>query len=379
MSTELIPRALETQLDALLTPGRVLTIHGPRRVGKTTLVRRVAERFDGRVFYGVGDDMDLRRLLESERLEQIVSLFRGYDLVVLDEAQRVGNAGTALKMLVDALPEARVIATGSSSFHLARKVGAPLTGRQHTRLLFPLWSGELAGAYGRPKLLGGLDNLLVYGCYPEAVTAPNVADKRDYLLGLRDSYLFRDILELDNVRNAAKLQDLLALLAFQIGKDVSLSELGGSLGIAKQTVERYLDLLEQTFIVRRVRGFSRNLRKEVTKSARYYFWDNGVRNAVINNFAPLARRNDVGMLWENFLFFERLKRNAYTGRSVTYHFWRTYDQKELDLVEECDGALAGYEFKYTRPRRSPPGLWLQTYPDATADTVTRDNWLEFVS
>lgn len=377
MSSHIV-RELQAQLSTLVQPGRVLTLYGPRRVGKTTLVRGYAETFDGRVFYGVGDDMDLRRLLESEQLGSMLNALRGYDLVVIDEAQRVGNAGMALKMLVDALPQTRFIATGSSSFSLARKVGAPLTGRHKTVLMFPLWVRELRETFGGMSLHERFEELLVYGCYPESITALNAADKRDYLLGLRDSYLFKDILELDNVRNASKLQDLLALLAFQLGRDVSLSELGGALGVAKQTVERYLDLLEQAFVIRKVRGFSRNLRKEVSKSARYYFWDNGVRNAIVNNFAPLNRRNDIGMLWENFLFSERVKRNSYTRHPVSYHFWRTYDRKELDLVEESDGHLSGFEFKYSRPRKAIPHLWKDTYPEASAETISRENWEGFV-
>jgi predicted AAA+ superfamily ATPase len=210
-------------------------------------------------------------------------------------------------------------------------------------------------------------------------TSQNISEKRDYLINLRNSFLFKDILELENIRNSRKLPDLLLLIAFQIGKGVSLNELSISLGIAKQTVERYLDLLEKAFVIMRVQGFSRNLRKEITKSSRYYFYDNGVRNAVINNFNDINTRDDIGALWENYLFMERIKKQTYHSIYANNYFWRTYDRKEIDFVEEREGKLFGYEFKWSAKKSKIPKLWLETYHNAEFTTITRENYLDFVT
>lgn len=369
-----------SKISTYLKPGRVLVIYGARRVGKTYLLERFLENYKGRVFTGVGEDRLVREILESESVQRIKSSLSSYDLIVLDEAQKIKDVGAGLKLLADHLPEAAVIATGSSSFNLANLVGEPLTGRKQTLVLFPLSVMELKDQFGpmRPQEL--LEELLLYGAYPETLSLENVASKRDYLNELRDSYLCKDILELENIRNSRKLLDLLTLIAFQIGHEVSLNELGTSLSLSKQTVAHYLDLLEKSFVIKNVRGYSGNLRKEVTKMARYYFYDNGIRNVVINNFNPLSRRNDVGQLWENFLFIERLKKQHYTRTASNYYFWRTYDRQEIDHVEERDGNLYGYEFKYSPGRRKgPPKAWSQNYPNADFSVITRENFLSFVA
>ena len=286
--------------------------------------------------------------------------------------------GEAIKLIIDHLPDITIILTGSSSFHLQGKLGEPLTGRQNSYLLFPLSILELVEHSGRMDVIRSIDNLLVFGSYPEVLTAANNDKKIRYLHNLRNSYLLKDILELENIRNASKLFDILRLLAFQIGMEVSLNELSKQLGIAKQTVERYLDLLEKVFIIKKIQGFSRNLRKEITKTHRYYFWDNGVRNAVINNFNPLKIRNDGGMLWENLLFTERLKTQEYLGIHSNNFFWRTYDQKEIDMVEERDGKLFGFEFKLHAQKAKTPALWTETYKDAKFKLVNRENFLDFL-
>jgi len=299
----------------------------------------------------------LRDILESDSPQRIRSSFSGYDLIVIDEAQKIERVGSGLKLLVDHLPDVPVFASGSSSFELSNRLGEPLTGRQRVITLFPFAVMELKEIFGPMKVIEMLPELLIYGGYPEVLTSIQIAQKKEYLIGLRDSLLFKDILELENIRNSRKLSDLLMLIAFQIGKEVSLNELSGSLGIAKQTVERYLDLLEKTFIIKKVRGFSRNLRKEITKSSRYYFWDNGIRNALI----------------------ERIKKQHYHRIYANNYFWRTYDHKEIDLVEERDGNLYGYEFKWSDRRNKVPGLWLDTYSNATFQFITRDNFLDFVT
>jgi len=375
----MLQRYYDDKIAASLAPGKVLVLLGPRQVGKTTLINTFLETYSGRYYSGVGEDRAVREVFESEDLQRIKSSFIGYDLVVIDEAQKIQRVGTGLKLLVDHLPEVKVLASGSSSFELPNRLGEPLTGRQKVITLSPLAVLELKEIYGPMHVKEMISELLVYGNYPEALTLPNYRQKREYLANLRDSYLYRDILELENVRNSRKLSDLLTLLAFQIGREVSLNELSMSLGIAIQTVERYLDLLEKSFVILRVSGFSRNLRKEVTKTCRYFFLDNGVRNAVINNFNDVGSRDDVGQLWENFLFMERLKKRSYHEIFANCYFWRTYDRKEIDLVEERDGKLYGYEFKWSDKKMKVPKLWLETYQNAEFLHVTRGNFLEFVT
>ncbi len=372
-------RHYEDRLKALLRPGRVLVIYGPRQVGKTTLINTFLKTFTGKYYFGTGDDSILRQAMETESVHGIKNIFAGYDLIVIDEAQKIHNVGQCLKILVDHLPDTPVIASGSSSFELSTKIGEPLTGRHRRITMYPVAALEIADISGPMHVVELKEQFMIFGTYPEVLNEANDMERREILLMLRDSYLFKDILELENIKNSRKLSDLLMLLAFQIGREVSLNELSSSLGIAKQTVGRYLDLLEKTFIIKRVKGFSRNLRKEVTKTCRYYFWDNGIRNAVINNFNPPAMRDDIGMLWENYLFIERIKKQAYHRISANNYFWRTYDRKEIDLVEERDGRLYGYEFKWGRKKVRPPGLWLETYANAEFNVIDQDNYLNFIT
>lgn len=372
-----VKRYYENDFEQLLQKNKVLVIHGSRQVGKTSLINKMLKNRSG-IFIGDGNDLDLQEILNSQRLSVIKNALGGYSLLFIDEAQKISNIGEAIKLLLDHTPEISVILSGSSSFQLSGKLGEPLTGRQNAHLLYPFSVMELINQYGRMKVLSNIETLLIYGSYPESYTAENNTTRIKYLLNLRNSYLLRDILELENVRNASKLFDLLRLLAFQIGMEVSLNELSNQLGIAKQTVERYLDLLEKVFIIKKIQGFSRNLRKEITKTHRYYFWDNGVRNSIINNFNPLKMRNDTGMLWENFMFTERLKTQEYLSIPANNFFWRTYDQKEIDMVEEREGKLFGYEFKFHAKKLKPPKLWSETYPESEYTIIDQDNFLDFL-
>jgi predicted AAA+ superfamily ATPase len=374
---EWIKRYYEDKFDNLLQKEKVLVLHGSRQVGKTSLINRIIKPGEN-IFKGDGNDLDLQDILNSRRLSVMQNTLGGYSLVFIDEAQKVNNIGEAIKLLIDHSPDITIILTGSSSFQLSGKLGEPLTGRQNVHLLFPLSVLELVNHKGRMEVLRMIDNLLVFGSYPETLTAMNNDKRIKYLHNLRNSYLLKNILELENIRNASKLFDLLRLLAFQIGMEVSLNELSNQLGMAKQTIERYLDLLEKVFIIKKIQGFSRNLRKEITKTHRYYFWDNGVRNAIINNFNPLKMRNDAGMLWENFLFTERLKTQEYLTIHANNFFWRTYDQKEIDMVEERDGKLYGYEFKLQTKNIKAPKLWTETYSEAEFKVIDRENFLEFL-
>lgn len=374
---EFINRFIE--LDSYLSPGKALIIYGPRRAGKTTLLKSYLSSCNLRYRLETGDDIRIRHLVASGDLKQITAIADGFDLIAIDEAQQIPGIGMGLKILVDHVPNLRVIATGSSSFDLAGAVGEPLTGRKHTITLFPISQMELKQKYNSYDLRQRLEDYLVYGSYPEVVVNEGRKEKIELLEELAGSYLLKDVLTLERVRSSRTLLDLLKLIAFQIGNEVSLNELATQVKMDIKTVGRYLDILEKAFVIIRVGGFSRNLRKEVTGKAKYYFFDNGVRNAVIGQYNLLNSRNDVGALWENFVVTERLKKRAYTGIYGTYHFWRTYDGKEIDYVEERDGGLFGFECKWSLKKRERiPKKWLETYPDAGYSFITPDNYLDFV-
>lgn len=372
-------RYYENRFESYVQPGKVFILYGLRRAGKTSLIKKLLENFRGSHFYGTGEDMIVRQIFESQSVQRITSAFEGKELVVIDEAQYISNAGLGLKLLVDHAPSLRVIASGSSSFDLSTKTGEPLTGRQRIAVLYPLSMLELKEQFGTMHILSRLEEFLLYGTFPEVLLLKNPIDKIEYLHTLRDSYLLKDLLVLENMKNAAKLTQLLQLVAFQIGRPVSLNELSLALGMAKATIQRYLDLLEKVFIIRRVSGFSRNLRNEITKTCRYFFLDNGIRNALINNFNAVESRNDIGMLWENFLFSERIKRNTYSRHFANVYFWRTYSKQEIDYVEEYGGKLYGFEFTWGKKQKKAPRLWLETYDNASFTVVNRDNFLTFVT
>ncbi len=376
---EWIPRSIESRFASIVQKGKVLVLYGARRVGKTSVADKFLKSLDRKIFAGTGDDIDLRSILSSENKTIISTSFKGYEVVFIDEAQRIPNIGWGLKLLVDSNPEISVIASGSSSFELLNKVGEPLTGRQILYTLYPVSMMELADFKGRLHVKQNLADYLIYGTYPETINATNYDNKRESLITLRNSYLFKDILEVESIRNSDKMFELLKLIAFQIGNEVSLNELSGSLGIAKQTVERYLSLLEKSFIIFKVGGYSSNLRKEITRTSRYYFWDNGVRNALINNFNDPSTRMDVGMLWENLCFVERVKKQAYKKLYSNNYFWRTYDRQEVDMIEDRDGKLFGFEFKWNpRKKIKPPKAFIESYNNARFECITPDNFLEFV-
>jgi len=368
------------RLDSHLTPGKALIVYGPRRVGKTTLLRSYLDSCGLRYRLETGDDIRLRHLLGSGDLKQIVSMAEGFDLVAIDEAQQVPDIGMGLKILVDHVPNLRVIATGSSSFDLAGAVGEPLTGRKKTIILFPVSQMELRRRFNSYDLRRRLDDYLIFGSYPEVVLREAKKEKIELLEELAGSYLLKDVLALERIRSSRTLLDLLKLIAFQVGNQVSLNELATQVKLDVKTVGRYLDILEKAFVIIRVGGFSRNMRNEVTSKAKYYFLDNGVRNAVVGQYNQLDSRNDVGALWENFVVSERLKKRSYEGIYGTFHFWRTYEGKEIDYVEERDGGLFGYECKWSPGRQERlPRQWLESYPGASFEVVTPENYLPFVA
>lgn len=373
-----IERIIEKDLEKQLKPGRVLILYGPRQVGKTTLVKKFLENYSGRALFYDGQDINTQELFSTQSIEKYRSQLSGYDLLVIDEAQYIEKIGLNLKIVVDHIPGLAVIATGSFSFELAQKTFESLTGRKRVLTLFPLAQMELDRKENPLQTKAKIEERLVYGGYPEVITAPNFQEKKEALRTLASSYLYKDILQLEGIRYRKKIVDLLKLLAFQIGKEVSINELAANLGINNRTVDRYLDLLEKSFVLINVRGFSRNLRKEITKNSRYYFYDTGVRNTIVNSFNPLGMRNDVGMLWENYIITERLKKQEYKNIYSNNYFWRTYDQKEIDWVEEREGILFGYEIKWSDKKVSAPKDWMETYPNARFKVINKDNYLEFI-
>ena len=376
----MILKRIYEPLDRFIQANKVLVIYGPRQVGKTTLLRRYLQDATLKWKLVTGDDIRVQDVLGSLDLRRLLAYVEGYELLAIDEAQAVPSIGAALKLLVDEAPGLHLVVTGSSSFELAGQIGEPLTGRKRTLSLFPIAQMEMLAVNNRYELREQLEDRLLYGAYPAVLTAATRADRLEVLNEIAHSYVLKDILAFERLRNSRILNDLLRLLAFQIGREVSLNELATQLGIDVKTVQRYLDLLEQAFVLVRLGGFSRNLRKEVTSKAKYYFFDTGLRNALIAQFNPLAQRDDVGMLWENFLVLERLKYRTYADIYANAYFWRTYDQQEIDLVEERDGALFGYEFKWsTRRKVAAPIAWRTAYPAASFHVITPENYLDFVA
>ena len=375
--TLFIDRAVK--IESFIVPGKAVIIYGPRRAGKTTLLKTYLDSCGLRFRLETGDDIRIRHLLGSGDLKQIVSFAEGFDLVAIDEAQEIAGIGMGLKILVDHLPNLRIIATGSSSFDLAGAVGEPLTGRKRTLTLFPIAQMELRRRFNHYDLNQRQAEFLIYGSYPEIVMTEGRKEKIALLEELSGSYLLKDVLALERIRSSRTLVDLLKLIAFQVGSEVSLNELATQVKLDIKTVARYLDILEKAFVIVRVGGFSRNLRNEVTRKAKYYFLDNGIRNAVIGHYNLLDSRDDIGALWENFIITERLKKRSYTGIYGTFHFWRTYNGQEIDYVEDRDGGLFGFECKWSAKQRvKPPKKWLESYPAATIEVVTPDNYLDFV-
>lgn len=376
-----IPRKQIEIVRHMLKPGKVILIYGARRVGKTTLIKKIIEELTSKnrkILFVNGDDVFSRQFLESQSIQKLRDFVGSNDLLVVDEAQYVDKIGLNLKLIVDHIPNVQVIATGSSSFDLSKDVGESLTGRKFTVKLHPPAQLEISQIEKPHETAANLESRLIYGSYPEVVTMQDDSQRREYLYEIVSSYLFKDILALEEIRHSDKLMKLLQLLAFQIGKEVSVQELGTQLGMSKNTALKYLDLLEKVFVIYRRSGFSRNLRKEITKNARYYFYDNGIRNAAVNQFNPISMRDDAGALWENYIIGERMKRNECLNLRVADYFWRTYDQKEIDLVEDADGKLFGFEIKWKDSKKRIPKDWQNAYAGADFQVIHRDNYLDFI-
>jgi predicted AAA+ superfamily ATPase len=377
MITRIIGKAIRERIGG----GKAIILMGARQTGKTTLVKEI---FNDPVetLYLTGDDSDTQALFDRPVAPRLRRIFLGKKYVVLDEAQRVKNIGLKIKLLTDQMPEIQVIATGSSSFDLANEVNEPLTGRKWEYRLYPLSCAEMAAYHGVLEEERLIPHRLVYGYYPEVVTHPG--DERDLLRSLSDSYLYKDVLMWDRVKKSRQLVKLLQALAYQVGSQVSYSELAQMCALDTKTVENYIGLLEQCFVIFRLGSFSRNLRNELKASRKIYFYDNGIRNAVVADFSLPETRRDIGALWENFLVSERRKKLDNEGLWRHTWFWRTTEQKEIDYLEEGDGKMRAFEFKWN-PRLglrgkkiSRPKQFFEAYPGSDFTIVTPENVGDFL-
>jgi uncharacterized protein len=366
-------------LESAIEKNKAVIVYGPRQVGKTTLIDDFLSRTSLKYKLFSGDQLDFANNFGKCDLELIKKILGYSQLLVIDEAQKIPNIGQAIKLVVDHIPDIYVIATGSSSFDLANATDEPLTGRKNLITLYPIAMAELSKTHTQYEIEKNLDEYLIYGTYPNIITYKNNEQKQNRIIEIKDAYLMKDILEFHRVKKPQIIINLLKLLAFQLGSEVSTTELGNNLGLDHKTVIRYLELLEKSFVILRLNGFSRNPRKEINKMGKYYFYDLGIRNALIANFNNLDARNDIGQLWENFLIIERMKINKYKNLPVNYYFWRTYDQKEIDLVEERGGKIYGYEFKWKQDQIKPPKSWLEMYKEASYEVITKKNFFEFIT
>lgn len=362
----------------LKTSNKGLVIYGPRQVGKTTLVNDLLGEFKFNTLILNGDQRGpWWELLTSRELSKLTLLVSNYDAIFIDEAQRIPEIGLNAKIILDNFPKLKVIITGSSFLDLASKISEPLTGRILSYQLYPVSQGELSALCTPYELETHVEERLIYGSYPEIFSLASLQKKTTYLQNLIDTSLYKDLLEFGDVRNSSKIHDLLRLLAFRVGNQVSLTELSNTLELSRATVDRYIDLLEKSFVIFRLSGFSRNLRKEVTKMDKIYFYDLGVRNTIIGNLNLLQNRDDAGKLWENFLITERMKKQGYAQKIYAHYFWRLNSGAELDLIEEAEGKIYGFELKYGRKIAKPPKSWFAAYPDAMTSTINRNNWQKF--
>lgn len=373
----MILRYIQKQcLDHLSTSKKIMLIYGPRQAGKTTLVKQLGINSGLKTLYLSADLSKNERLLMQRDLKVYSDLTEGYKLLIIDEAQRIPEIGLILKIFYDEMPHLKIIATGSSSFDLANKTAEPLTGRKQVFHLLPFALGEIASGMNKYELDQQLEDILIYGLYPEVYTSSK-NQKKEILEDISESYLFKDVLQLTTIKYTAKIRDLLRLLAFQVGQQVSIHELTKKLAINRETVERYIDLLEKAFVIFRLPAYSRNLRNEVSKMDKIYFYDTGIRNMLIDNLKPLNLRIDAGNLWENFIVAERRKQILYQRMNVQSWFWRTYSGAEIDYIEENENGLTAYEIKMEKNKARLPKAWKEEY-GGDFSLINRSNYLDFI-
>jgi len=375
----IINRTIKKELESALknTDRKVIILYGPRQAGKTTLIEMLLHQDLSYKKYN-GDDIFTQNIFSNNNLESLKREIGEKDLLIIDEAQRINNIGLSLKLIIDNLP-IKVIVSGSASFDLADKVCEPLTGRTKTFWLYPLSLREVKDKFPQMEKDKIIEEMLLYGMYPKIWNIEGKKEKEDYLFEYINSYLYRDILTISKIKKPKKIIDLLILLALQIGSEVSVSELAQNTNLTQSTVENYLDVLEKMFVIFNVRGFSRNLRKEISKTSKYYFFDMGVRNALIRNFNPLSLRGDAGAMFENWVISEKIKKSNNNRDFSNFYFWRTYDQQEIDLVEDSKGSITAYECKWKKDTKKIPNDWKKAYPQSQFNLINKDNVFEFLS
>lgn len=375
-----IERDLKVVLDSKIGKGKVLLLIGPRQVGKTTLLKNILTSISSekKVQFWNCDESDVRQFLSEANSAKLKSFVGNSDFIVIDEAQRVKDIGLTIKLLHDSFPNVQLAVTGSSSLDLSNSINEPLTGRKFEYNLFPFSTNELVNHTSMLEEMRLLKNRLVYGFYPDVVNNPG--EEKEILTNIVNSYLYKDVFEFQDIRKSSVIEKLVQALALQVGSEVSFNELGNLLGIDTVTVQRYVDLLEKAYVIFHIRSFSRNVRNELKKSIKIYFYDNGVRNSVISNFSPVELRSDIGALWENFLISERIKNNTYHNKHAKYYFWRTTQKQEIDFIEEVDQNLFAYEFKYNPKKVNSkcPVTFSNNYPNVPFDVITSENYMDFV-
>ena len=373
----MIERKLKEIINQQLFRGKAIIIVGPRQVGKTTLLDELVRQSDKRILSLNCDEPEVQTMLTNTNVAKLRTIIGNHELILIDEAQKVDNIGLTLKLIVDNIKDVQVVATGSSAFELRNRLNEPLTGRKFEYQMYPISCEEIINTYGLLEERRTLENRLIYGSYPDIIMHPEEA--RRYLNDLTQSYLYKDVLSLDSLRKPQLLDKLLQALAFQVGSEVSTNELARTLQTDSKTIDKYLDLLEKCYVIFRLSGLSRNLRTELKRAKKIYFYDNGVRNAVIQQFAPVNLRNDMGALWENFFIAERMKRKHYSGHYCNSYFWRTTLQQEIDLIEESDGAMTAFEMKWNPSKKV---LFSKSFTEAynveEAVTITPENYLEYL-
>lgn len=371
-----IKRDIEDMVIAKLFKGQAIIIYGARQVGKTTLIKKIQDECDQSSNYLNCDEPDIRESLTDKTSTELKELIGNNKLILIDEAQRVRNIGISLKLIIDNYPDIQIIATGSSSFELSNKISEPLTGRKYEFKLYPFSLRELGQLYSRIELKRLLETRIIKGMYPDV--ALNKDESEDILKNITKSYLYRDILQFQNIRNPEILNKLLQALALQIGNEVSYNELANKVKIDKNTIANYINIMEKAFIIFRLNPFSKNLRNELKKLRKIYFVDTGIRNALINNLNPLNLRQDSGSLWENFLISERIKSLNNSGNIRNLYFWRTHQQHEIDLIEEEAGMIHGYELKMAAKKYSVPKIFRDNYPGVKVDLINMDNYMDLL-
>ena len=375
-----IERDLKVVLDSKIGKGKVLLLIGPRQVGKTTLLKNILTSISSekKVQFWNCDESDVRQFLSEANSAKLKSFVGNSDFIVIDEAQRVKDIGLTIKLLHDSFPNVQLAVTGSSSLDLSNSINEPLTGRKFEYNLFPFSTNELVNHTSMLEEMRLLKNRLVYGFYPDVVNNPG--EEKEILTNIVNSYLYKDVFEFQDIRKSSVIEKLVQALALQVGSEVSFNELGNLLGIDTVTVQRYVDLLEKAYVIFHIRSFSRNVRNELKKSIKIYFYDNGVRKSVISNFSPVELRSDIGTLWENFLISERIKNNTYHNKHAKYYFWRTTQKQEIDFIEEVDQNLFAYEFKYNPKKVNSkcPVTFSNNYPNVPFDVITSENYMDFV-